>query len=88
MRKKRINLKKAQPSTSRYRESSLKVTSPQSYNITQNELSDLIKDLQLTNNTAEPFRQVYNSGIFRMTCESESISPTAKRYWAVLHNKT
>jgi hypothetical protein len=67
-----------QPSVSRYLEFSMKVTFPQSHNFTHNEISDCIKDLQLTNNTAEPFLQVYNSGFFWMTCESESISLTAK----------
>jgi len=76
------------PSTSRNPEFSLKVTSPQSHNITQNEISDLIKDLQLTNNTAEPFLEVDNSGIFWMTCESKRISLTPKRFWAVVHNTT
>jgi len=52
----------------------------------QKKISDLIKDLYLTNNTAEPFIQVYNSGIFCMTCERDSISLTAKRFWPVLHN--
>jgi hypothetical protein len=59
-----------QPSTSRTSEFSLKVTSPQTHNITQNEISDLIKELQLTNSTTEPFLQVYNSGIFWIKCES------------------
>jgi hypothetical protein len=67
-----------QPSASRNLEFSLKVTFPHSHNITLNEISYLIKDLQLTNNTAEQFLQVHNSGIFWMTCESESISLTAK----------
>jgi hypothetical protein len=69
-----------QSSTSRNPEFSLNVNSPQSHNIIQNEIPDFIKDLQLTNNTAEPFIQVYNSGIFWMTCESESTSLTAKRF--------
>jgi hypothetical protein len=46
----------------------------------QNEISDLIKELQLTNNTAKPSLQVQSSGIFWMTRESESISLTAKRF--------
>jgi hypothetical protein len=67
-----------QPSTSRNPKSFLKVTSPQSHKITQKEISDLIKDIHLTNNTAEPFIQNYNSGIFWMTGESDSILLTAK----------
>jgi hypothetical protein len=85
-KKKNATEETSQPSTSRNPEFSLKVTSPQSHKITQNEISELIKDLQLTNNTKEPFLQVYNSEIFWMTCESESISLTAKRFSAVLHN--
>ena len=68
-----------QPSTSRNPVFKLKVASPQSHMITQNEISELIKDLKMTNNTAESFLQVYNSGIFWTTCESESNSLTAKR---------
>jgi hypothetical protein len=69
---------KLQPSTSRYPEFSLVVTCPQSHKIMQNEMPDPIKDLQLTNNTAKPFLQVYNCVIFCMTYESKSISLTAK----------
>jgi len=69
-----------QTSTSRNPEFSLNVNSPQSQKISQDEISDLIKDLQLTNNTAEPFIKFYISGIFWMTCEGESISLTAKRF--------
>jgi hypothetical protein len=69
---------KLQHSTSRCPEFSLKVTCPQSHKIMQKEISDPIKDLQLTNDTAGPFIQVHNSGIFWMTYESESISLTAK----------
>jgi Leu/Phe-tRNA-protein transferase len=52
----------------------------------QNEMSDPIKDLQLMNNTAKLFLQVYDFGIFWMTYESESISLTAKRFRAVIQN--
>ena len=69
-----------QPSTSRNPEFSLKVTSPQSNKFTQNESSDLIRDLQLTNNRAESFLQNYNSGIFWVASENESISLTSKRF--------
>ena len=44
------------------------------------------QNLQLTNNTAGPFLEVHNSGFFWMTRESERISLTAKKFWAVLHN--
>jgi capsule polysaccharide modification protein KpsS len=68
-----------QPSISINPEFSVKVTS-QSYKIRQDEISDLIKELQLTNSTAEPFVQVYNSAIFWIKCKSESISFAAKRF--------
>jgi hypothetical protein len=63
-----------QSSTLRNPESFLKVTSPQSHKITHKKIFYLIEDQHLTNNTAEPFIQVYNSGIFCMPCKSDSIS--------------
>jgi hypothetical protein len=65
----------------------MQVSFVQSHNHMQNEISDLIKDPQLTNKTTETFLHVHNSGIYGMTCESDSISLTKKRFWAGLHNK-
>jgi hypothetical protein len=69
-----------QSSTSRNPVFKVKETSPQSHKIKQVETPDFVNGLQLTNDTAGPFLQVYNTGIFWMTCESESISLTAKRF--------
>ena len=62
-----------QPSTSRDREFFLNVTSDQPQKITQKELSDLIRDLELSKNKAE----LLSSG---RHCESDSILLLSKTF--------
>jgi hypothetical protein len=60
-----------QPSTSRDLEFFLNVTSAETHKITQKELSDLIRDLELSKNKAE----LLSAGQY---CESDSISLPSK----------
>jgi hypothetical protein len=62
-----------QPSTSRDLEFSLNVTSAEPHKITQKELSDLIRDLELSKNKAE----LLSSG---RHCESDSILLLSKTF--------
>jgi hypothetical protein len=70
MRKRKINPKKPQPFTSKDLEFFLNVTSAEPHKITQKELSDLIRDLELSKNKAE----LLSSG---RHCDSISFPPKA-----------
>jgi hypothetical protein len=73
MRKRRIHPKKHHSRASRDLEFFLNVTSAEPHKVTQEELSDFFRDLELSNNNAE----LLSSG---RHCESDSISLPPKRF--------